>query len=369
MPFRRPSLIDLIRRARAELGPQVLRRSVEAVLARVLPGAVHGLHGHIAWFGRQVLPDKVSGIQLVRWARMFSKTRIEASESSGIALFAVDEGTVADPAIPIGHRARDDRGYTYVVTEYQPVDYGAGFRTVTFEAEATGAAQNLDGEEPIHLLTPLTGVTSPGAAFGDLFTEIPPFKWTGGADREEDRELRTRLLDRMAQEALGGAPGHYVTLALRGGALLAWERPEESGDGTVAVYLADITGPVAGVDPGGALAGVITSQVAPIQAYLDEHAPITVDVTASSVATANRSLSVAITPDNADVREQVELELRAMFVREAIAQGPGNTIPVSRIQEAISLAEGLESHVLSIPSSAWTAAAGTVLASATITWL
>jgi len=367
--FRRPSLTSLIARARAELGPQPLRRSVEAVLARVLPGAAHGLHGHVDWFGRQVVPDRVVGLQLQRWARMYQKERIEASKASGLALFLVDEGTVADPAITLGTRGRDDRGYTYVVTEYQPVDYGPGFRTVIMEAEETGDAQNLEQEEPIHLLTVPTGVTSPGAAYGDLFTAIPPFQWTGGAHREKDRELRARLIERMSQDPIGGAPGDYVTLALRGGALLAWERPEESGDGTVDVYVGDITGPVAGVDPGGSIAGVITSQVAPIQEYLDEHAPITVDVTVSSIATATRSLTVAISPDTVAIREQVELELRAMFVREAIAQGPGNEIPVSRIQEAISLAEGLDSHVLTIPSAAWTAAAGTVLADATITWL
>lgn len=362
MPFRRPSLPDLIARARAELGPQPLRRSVESVLSRVLPGAAHGLHGHVAWLGRQVMPDRVTGAQLDRWARMYQIDRRRAAKATGYGIFVV----AGSETIPVAHRLRDVYGHTYVVTESEPYSI-PGFAIVAIEAEETGSAQNLAFEEPLHLLTPIAGVTSPGSVAGDL--DIFEVGLADGADDETDRELRGRLLARMGRQPRGGSPGDYAALALEAGALMAWEKVEEAGAGTVTVYVADLTGEVAGVDPGGQLATVGSAELALFQQHLDDHAPITIDVTVSSVAVSTPSMTVAITPDTADIREQVELELRALFLREALAQGPGLTIPRSRIDEAVSLAEGLTSHVVTIPASSWTAAAGTVIRTASITWV
>ena len=62
MTFRRPTLEQLTAqteteiRARLGIGP-LLRRSVLAVLARVMAGLAHSGHGFVAWIGKQILPD------------------------------------------------------------------------------------------------------------------------------------------------------------------------------------------------------------------------------------------------------------------------------------------------------------------------
>lgn len=361
----RPTLRELAARARLALGEQPLRRTVEDVLARTLAGAAHGLHGRVRWVGDQILPDRATGAVLDRWARFYGLERVRAAKASGHVWFIVS----GSETVPAGTRLRDVYGHTYIVTEEAALTTPAGFTASAVEAEDTGAAQNLESEEGLYLLDPIAGVTSPGFVYGDAVNLSPPYPLTGGADDEEDRELRARVLARMGDEPLGGAPGTYETLAKRGGAPLAWEAVEESGAGTVTIYVGRLTDPVEGVDPGGQITGLTTNDLPAIQAYVDEHCPITVDVTVASVAVQTESVTVALTPDTADIREAVELELRQLFAREAIANGPGNTIPVSRIKEAISLAEGLESHVLSVPSSPWTASAGSVLARATMTYV
>lgn len=361
----RPTLRALLERARGTLGDLALRRNVEDPIARVLAGAAHGLHGRIRWAGDQSMPDGATGARLDVWARAYLLERTRAAKASGGAWFIV----AGSETVPVATRLRDDYGNTYVVTESEPFTTGAGFTSVLVEAEEVGADQNLDELEGLHLLEPIAGVTSPGFVFGDLLTDPGPYPLEGGADLEADEDLRDRLLARIGDEPLGGAPGDYVTLALAGGAALAWERPNASGDGTVDLYIGDVTDAVAGVDPGGAITTATTAKIAEVQAYVDEHCPITVDVTVASVAVATKSLTVALTPDSSEIREAVELELRAMFLREAIANGPGNSIPVSRIGEAIGLAAGLTSHVITVPSSPWSATAGAVLADASITYV
>jgi len=346
MPFRRPTLNDLIARARSELGPQALRRNVEDVLARVLGGAFHGLHGHVDWYGRQAMPDRCGEGQLSRWARMLlMDPRDAGAKASGYVYLPTSEVVT----LPAGTRVRDDLGHRYEVT-FTTGPY-SGAVLVPVQALEVGSDQNLPEGEPVYLVDDVAGV--------DTGTSAAEF--SGGRDIETASQFKRRVLSRLARQPRGGAPGDYAALALEGGAELAWEAVERSGPGTVDVYVAkfDLDSYWGTTTPG-------AEELEAIREYVIERAPITVEV---NVTTPGGNLVVVeaeITPDTAEVREQVENELRALFVREI---DEGGTIPLSRISEAIQLAEGLTSHVLTAPVTAPSAIPGNVLYLSTVNFV
>src|SRR5690606_1497826 len=120
---------------------------------------------------------------------------------------------------------------------------------------------------------------------------------------ETIEELRARVLSRLAQGDGCGAPGDYVAWALATPTtrvLRAGEFPERSGAGTVDVFVTvQASGEPDFVNPS-------TEQLALIQSYLDEVAPVTVAVTA--IAPTQQGVDVTITalsPDTADVRTAI----------------------------------------------------------------
>lgn len=77
MAFERPTLSEIVNRVQAdfvsrlELVGAVLRRSIVYVLSRVVAGAVHLLHGHIEYLGRQLFPDLSDDAYLIRQAGLY----------------------------------------------------------------------------------------------------------------------------------------------------------------------------------------------------------------------------------------------------------------------------------------------------------
>ena len=92
MAFQRPTLAELVERISADLTSRlslagaVLRRSVIFVIARVVAGAAHMLHGHIEFLSRQIFPDQSEAEFLVRHASLFGLTRNPATFANGNAL-------------------------------------------------------------------------------------------------------------------------------------------------------------------------------------------------------------------------------------------------------------------------------------------
>ena len=90
MPFSRPSISTLVDRVRSDLqsrlpGDPFLKRSFEGVVARVLAGLSHGLHGHLDWLARQAVPTSDADDQtILRWANLFlDPPRKQPTKASG----------------------------------------------------------------------------------------------------------------------------------------------------------------------------------------------------------------------------------------------------------------------------------------------
>jgi len=214
--------------------------------------------------------------------------------------------------------------------------------TLEFTAQIAGADGN---DDPGIILT----FTSPIAGVGSTVT-VSADGITGGTDEEEDDDLRERVLARKRQPPHGGADFDYEAWALEvGGITRVWTFPQYQGVGTIGVaFVRDGDTPII---PN-------ATQRAAVRSYIVEHTDPGTGLTVGCPVTAEPGLfivelnplavnfEIGLYPNTAAVRTAVTNELTALIVREG---GPGETIYLSEIGEAISLATGEERHRLVAP--------------------
>ena len=332
MPFERPTLTTLIGRAISDIETRLdgsdarLRRSFENVIARVVAGAAHGLHGHLVFLSKQIFPDTAESKFLRRWAGIWGKPPKDPAKATGIVTATGIDTTV----IAQGTAWTRADGVEFTSDAIATIS-GASI-TITVTATVSGADGNTDAATLLTLVTPITDIDADATVDGSGLVE--------GADAEIDAALLVRLLLRIQTPPSGGGPTDYVQWALDvAGVTRAWEFPAELGLGTVSIRFvvdaeADII-PVAG-------------QVTQVQTYIDTKAPITAVVTVVAPIEVNLNASITTTPDTAAIRAAIDTELEAYLLREA---APGVTLLLSQINEAISLATGEVDHVLNSPAA------------------
>lgn len=352
MPFTRPTLSQLISRAQADITTRLagadarLRNSVEDVFAKMQSGGVHGLHGHLVWLSRQIMPDTAEAEIMERWADIWGLARSEADKASGPLTITGTNGTVC----PSGTEWQDNNGQIYETTA--SVTIAAGSATPTVEAQVGGDDGNQSVGAILTIVTPIANLDSTGTVSG---TGI-----TGGDDEESDEELLARLLLRLQTPPKGGGPGDYVNWALEvSGVTRAWQYPNLDGVGTVGVYFVK--------DGKGAGAAIIPSaaEVAEVQAYLDTKAPVTADVNVYAPTAVALNTTCALKPNTATVQDACENEIAAYLLR---VSEPGVTLLLSQINEAISIAPGEEDHLLTVPSADVTHTQGQLPITGVYTW-
>lgn len=350
MPFDRPTLPQLIARLESDLESRlevaIIRRSVEAVLARVLAGAAHGLHGHLAWVAEQLLPDRAESAAVLRWARMLGTGLLPAEPSEGGVVFTSTSSVV----IPEGTVMLREDGAEYVATS-DGVAVSDELAAVFVRSVEVGVGTLVPTGTPMSLQTPVPGIVAGSGVVAD-----PGL--LGGRDPELVEELRARVLQQLDQRVRGGGPGDYVVWALEGGAGRAWEVAKPDGEVDVIVVERDpMTGGPSGLGSEG---------IARVNDVVQANAPITVLVTVLGANLTGVPLTfTSLTPDTPEVREAVELELHSMFWREST---PGGAIPISKIREAISAAEGEEDFTLSTPTADIPADEDKYYVLGTVTW-
>lgn len=348
MPFSRPTLQQLVNRtladAQTRLGAdELVRREDLQVLARVLAGASHGLHGFIDWLSQQVIFDTAAAEFLERWSSIWGLARLSAAAAVGEITLTGTSGTV----VPAGTLLVRADGAEYETDA--EVTLSAGTATAAVTALAAGQDGNAAAASALTIATPIAGVNSAAIVTAGALT--------GGADIENDDSLRARLLARIQAPPHGGASHDYVAWALEvAGVTRAWCYPQELGLGTVTVRFVrdDDASPIP--DAG---------EVAAVQAHIDALRPVTADLTVVAPVAVPLDFTISITPDTSAIRAAIEAELRDLLRREA---EPGATILLSHIREAISLATGENDHTLTVPAANVTHAVGEMATFGTITW-
>lgn len=351
MAFNRPTLTQIIDRVKQDLEAKltgsspVLRRSVVAVLARVIAGASHILHGHLDWLYKQLFPTLADEDNLLQWGSIWAVERKAASFAERDVLFTGSIGSV----IPPGAELQRSDGVLYTV------DVGGTFISGTLTllclASEAGENGNVDTGVILQLVEPISGVQNEAT--------VQATNAVDGADQEELEAYRERLLSRIANPPQGGAAADYIAWALEvAGVTRAWVYPLNTGPGTVGLsFVRDNDSPSIIPDAG---------EVAQVQDYIDARRPVTVDFTAFAPSTQAVNFNIdLLSEDTTEIRDAVIAELKDLFLREA---SPGGTMLISRIREAISIAAGETDHILIAPTANIVAPAGTLLVTGTFTW-
>ncbi len=350
MPFDRPGIQTLIDRIAADIESRLpgadarLRRSLLAALARAQAAAAHGLHGHLDWLAKQLMPDTAETAHLERWASIWGVSRKPATPAAGTVTFTGVDGAT----IPAGTTLARADGAEYTTDVAATI--AGGTASVSVTASLPGVAGNAAAGTQLALTAPVAGVQ------GQAAVDAPGI--AGGADAEADADLRARLLARIREAPHGGNVNDYVQWALEvPGVTRAWVYPQELGAGTVTVRF------VADNDP----AGPIPSQtlVNAVAAHIDALRPVTAAVTVVAPVAVPLNLTIRLTPNDPSVQAAVQAEIADLLRREAV---PGGTILKSHIDEAISIAAGETDHTLIAPAADVTHGAGELAVPGVITW-
>ncbi|NNB08722.1 baseplate J/gp47 family protein [Pseudomonas fragi] len=347
MAYEIPTLPALILRTEADFernAPDALRRADAKVAARALSGTAYELYGYQDWIARQSNPATCDEAMLLRWADWrLEGGRTPAVEAKGLATVTGSSGRLVDA----GQVYRADDGRRYVVA--QAVTLVDGSATLQVVAEDVGSQGNLEAGN-LTAVTPVVGV-NPTAIIG-------PDGIVGGTEQEDLEALRARVQAAFKNPSKVGNGADFVEWALEvPGVTRAWPLPRWMGPGTFGLAFVRDGDPDLIPTP---------AQVAEVQAYLDQKRPVTSEVYALAPEPRPIDFSLHLVPDGTALRAAVTQALHGLIVDEG---GPGETLRITHVRNAISNTPDETDHVLSLPAADVLMAANQVAVPGVITWL
>lgn len=407
MSFVRPTLSELSDRIQQDLASRlalvapILRRSVAYILARVMAGATHLLHGHLEFLARQIFPDLSEGEYLLRQANLYGITRTAATYATGNVI-VVGTATTVIPISTVLQRADG--------AEYDP-DAEVTIATLTAWAALTAysvAALRSNGGNIYECITAGTSAASGGpTGTGSDITDgtvhwryvaagsaavlaavtallagddgnctsavtlsfespiaganatamVATTAISGGTDEETLAALAVRVIERMQSPPHGGNAADYVAWAKEvAGVTRAWCYPLEGGAGTVTVRF--VRDNDASLIPDAGEVTAVADHIATVR-------PVTAVVTVAAPTAVPLAFTISITPDTTATRAAVTAELEDMLLRDA---EPGGTILRSHILDAVGDAAGLTNWTVTVPASDVTHTTGQLATLGVITW-
>lgn len=328
MAWNRESLQTIYERMKADAESRVTnnvrltRFSLINIILVVVSGAIHLMYGFLEYLSRQLFLDTAEGEYLDRKAREYGLPRKSATFAEGRIQFIGTPSTV----IPSGTIVQNSNGFTYATISEVTLDAG-GLGQSDIQADESGIAGNTN-ETILQMETPIAGVTT------EVTVIIAP---NGGAEQETDDELRARLLQRVQNPPASGNEADYIRWATSvEGVGRAWVLSAENykGAGSVAVLLA-----TSELEPVG------QSIIDDVDAYIDTVRPVKAECDVLNVVTSPISFEIAITPNQEQLRQSVDTQLRNFFLNVA---EPGGTILISGIRSAISSGGVSDYRIVSI---------------------
>lgn len=339
MPFQRPTLDQLIERVKSDFRSglsisDILRRSFLGVIARAMAGLSHLQLGYLDWISKQVIPDTAEDEWLQRWAAIFGLELIPATYAELKITISGNPGGL----VPIDEVWQRPDGLQFRLAAEVTIP-GSGSIVGNIISIKAGKASNLIVADKINLLSPIANITSE-ATVSDVVTI--------SADQETISSLRARLLNRIQLPPLGGSANDYMTWAKEiAGVTRSWVLPLYTGAGTVAVsFVTD--GEVNIIPP--------LAKVNEVKAYIEERKPVTALLTVFAPVAAPMDMTINIKPNTSEVQENILNELQDIVKRDANLAGSykspsvtnDGSILLSKLNQAISIAVGLEDHEIEL---------------------
>ena len=362
MPFSRDSLQTIVDRIVADFQTRItgatslLRRSTLSVIARVNAGVFHLLYEYLDYQARQIFAVTADEAGLEAMVSEYGITRKAAVVAIGSGEATGTNGIV----IPAGSELQSTNNQVYITDDEETIVVGVA--TLDFTASVAGEDGNDDAGITLTFVSPIAGINTS--------VTVDSNGISNGSDEETDDSLRERLLIRKRQPPHGGAEFDYEVWALEvSGVTRAWAFPQYMGDGTIGVAFVrdDDTDSLIPNSP----------ERATVKAYIIEHEDPGTGKTIGIPVTAEPGLfiieltplavdfQIDISPNTPAVQLSIQSNLEDLILRDG---GPGETLYLSRITEAISLAESEVKHRVDVPIADVTASTGQVHILGTITF-
>ena len=361
MPFKRNSLTEIADRIISDFQTRItgatslLRRATLNIIARVNAGVFHLLYEYLDYQARQIFVSTADEAGLEAIASEYGITRTAATPGTGSGAVTGTTGIV----IPAGTELQSTDDQVYTTDDEETI--AAGTATLDFTASVAGEDGNDDAGITLSFVSPISGVSTSVTVDADGIEN--------GADEEADAALRSRVLTRKRQPPHGGADFDYEAWALEvSGNTRSWSFPQYQGIGTIGVaYVRDNE---TSIIPG-------STELATTRAYIVEHedpgtgktvgCPVTAEPGLFMIALSELSvdISIEIYPNTTAVQTAVEANLEELML---IDGGPGETLYLSRISEAISLAASEARHSLVSPIVDTTASTNQIHVLGTVTF-
>lgn len=352
MAFSRPTLTEIIERIKGDFKTglklqTIIRRSFLGIFAKAFGGTSHTLHGHIDFaLDKKFFLDTGDEETVIRWGTLFGLPRNEATFTQLTMRFA---GTAGGTLIVGTVLVRSD-GFEYIL-DAETIVPAAG----TIDAQITASLEdtadlsgNMTNGDTLSLQSAVAGVDSSAEVIATI---------TEGEVQEPIEDYRTRILERMQSPPSGGTVPDYIAYAKTVTSVTrVWVLPNNLGQGTVGTTF---------VEDGNAPASIIPSpgKVDEVQIAVDDLKPVTADHTAFAPIEFEMNPEIQLKPNTTAVQNAVIAELNDLLSREAEVRdavdpdqvGLGvqfdGKIKLSQINEAISIADGEEDHVLISPTA------------------
>lgn len=364
MPWTTPTLRQVRITVRDDItaafsGAVMIGNSVLRVMADSMAGLGHLTLRYIDWAARQFLPDSAETEWLDRHADIWlvnsdnSKGRKSATLATGTITMT---GTAGTP-VASGTTLQSTIGIGYETTEQ--ITIGVIATPVAVRALDAGAQGNLGAGEILSMIDVVAGVDS-------VATVVT---LQGGADDEDDDDLRARVLFRIQQPPMGGDANDYVAWALAvPGVTRAWSSVE-MGIGTVTVrFMMDDLRASAGGFPTG-------DDIVTVKTYIESQRPVAIKdcfVVAPVPEPIDFRISELTTDTNA-TRAAIEASVTDMLRKQGAPahiingiQQPPQMIYAAWVSEAITSASGVVSFTLAMtdqemPNNGSLAVLGTIV--------
>ena len=375
MPFSRPTLSDLRTRVAQDIASALpgtdplLRFSNLQVMGAVQAGMAHLQYGYLDWIAKQAVPFTAEGEYLEGWAALRGVYRLPATPASGAVIFYGTNGAV----LPAGTALARGDGRQFMTTADGTVASGGvvvPVRAVPDPSGLTGAWGNTDRGQAMTLASAVVGVQSTGSVV---------FPITGGADIEQDEQLRDRMLLAYQTPARGGTAEDYRFWAMSvPGVTRAWCIPSGFGPGTVVVYIMLDTAQAAhGGFPQGAN-GVASTETRGVAAtgdqlavanYIHQFQPVTALVYVMSPTQSTVDFTLAgIADASAATKAAISAAIANTLVNYSTLSAGSTTVPLSYIQSAIAAIDGTAGFVITSPAANITSEIGAVPVLGTVTY-
>jgi uncharacterized phage protein gp47/JayE len=350
--FSTPPLKELIRQAQADMQGELKltvplrRRSFLRAMALAQAGLAFMMFGFLRRFVENALPWSAKGVWLLKWASWWNGM---APKAADYAVGNVDIAGANGAILPQDTLLRARTGQTFVTQADATIV--AGVATVQVKASEAGTASNLDAGTALSLVMPETGINSNAT--------VSAAGIANGTDAEDLEDFRARWDRYRQRRGNGSALTDYEERALEvPGVTRAWAFDDRDGAGTVAVFF--VRDNDVNIIPNAAA-------VAAVQAHLTDRSwkPAGGTVTTYAPVPVPFNLTIKLRPNSVAVQNKVKAEVDDLIKREADLAA---TIELSRVSEAVSLAEGETAHKLVDPADEPVVLSNQILVPGAITW-